>query len=101
MARKLSITVPDDLAERLDREPDAEAFLIETARTRVRAEEFRAMLTEQGMVVTPGGRARAAARLAQAAAEWPPERFAAVREQVRQNVAGMFTEPPGRQAPAA
>lgn len=54
------------------------------------AAEFRAELARRGMVITEEGRARARARLAQAAAEWPPERFAALRERTRQEVAKMF-----------
>lgn len=53
------------------------------------AERFRAELARRGMVITEEGRARARARLAAAAAEWPPERFAALRERSRQGAADL------------
>lgn len=58
--------------------------------TRSPADQFRAELARRGIVITEEGRARARARLAKAAAEWPPERFAALRERTRQAVAEMF-----------
>lgn len=99
--RKLSISVPEDVAERLEQEPNTSAFLVDTVRARMRAEQFRAELARRGMTLTPEGRANAAARLAQAEADWPTERFTALREHARQSAADMLHEPTGQQAPAA
>lgn len=99
--RKLSISVPEDVAERLEREPNTSAFLVDTVRARMRAEAFRAMLAERGITITPEARARAAARLAHAEAEWPAERFDATRDHARHTTAATLTPPPGQQASAA
>lgn len=58
------------------------------------AERFRAELARRGMVITEEGRARARAKLDAAAAAWPPERFAALRERSRRGAAEMFGRTP-------
>ncbi|GGM40144.1 hypothetical protein GCM10011608_26220 [Micromonospora sonchi] len=82
--RKLSISVPEDVAERLERESNTSAFLVNTVRARMRLENLTTMHEEFGITVTPEGVARARARRAAVEAEWTPERRAAVREHARQ-----------------
>jgi hypothetical protein len=45
-------------------------------------EDTVAMLAAVGITVTEEGKARARAKLAEARANWPPERFAALREEL-------------------
>lgn len=94
--RKMSISVPPDVAARLDREPNASAFLVEAARVRMRSEALDAELAGRQMRVTPEGRARAAAERAAVGAEWTPERYAAARERSRRAAAEKLDD----QAPA-
>ena len=61
MTRKLAISVPDDVAERLDREPNVSAFIAETVRRRMTGERVRAALGRAGFTVTDQGVARAGA----------------------------------------
>ena len=100
--RKLSISVPPDVAARLDREDNVSAFITNTVRARVRAEEMTAILRDRGMVPTSDGVARAAARRATVEAEWPAERYAQVRERVRREIeAERQADERGQQAAAA
>lgn len=91
--RKISISVPEDVATRLDREPNASAYLVDAARARMRSEELGALLAERAMTVTAEGRARAAAVRAAVTADWPPERWEQVRERTRREAQEMFTQP--------
>ena len=63
MTRKLSITLPDDVAEHLDNVPNASAYIAEAIRRRRRSERTRAMLASHGVEVTDEGIAAAGARL--------------------------------------
>lgn len=81
--RKLSISVPPDVAARLEREPNASAFLVEAARARMRSEGLDAELSARQMRVTAEGRARAAGRRAAVDADWTPDRYEAARERSR------------------
>jgi hypothetical protein len=58
MTRRLTISVPDDIAERIDREPNASAFIADLVRKKTRNEAFIAYLKEE-MGVTDEGMARA------------------------------------------
>jgi hypothetical protein len=84
--RKLSISVPADVAERLEREPNASAYLVDAARALMRREALAAELAHQGIQVTEEGVARAKAARAAVDAAWPPERYQAVRERVQRAV---------------
>jgi hypothetical protein len=92
--RKISISVPPDVAARLDREANASAYLVEAARARMRSEELSAVLAERGMTVTPEGRARAAATRAAVMADWPPERWEELRERIRREAREMVDPNP-------
>ncbi|MFU8874724.1 hypothetical protein [Micromonospora sp. SL4-19] len=93
--RKLSISVPPDVAERLEREPNASAYLVHAARVLMRREALDAELTHQGITVTDGGVARARAARAAVDAAWPSERYQAVRDRVRR---AADEEPPAASA---
>ncbi|MFC0032025.1 hypothetical protein ACFFMM_21135 [Micromonospora chaiyaphumensis] len=82
--RKLSISVPPDVAERLEREPNASAFLVHAARALMRREALDAELAHQGVTVTEEGVARARAARAAVDVAWPAERYQAIRERARQ-----------------
>jgi hypothetical protein len=97
--RKLSISVPSDVAERLEREPNASAYLVDAARALMRREALAAELAHQGIQVTEDGVTRAKAARAAVDAAWPPERYQAVRERVRHAVRDEAGGNP--QAPAA
>ncbi len=55
MTRKLSITVPDDVAEILDREENASAYITESVRMRQKREDVKAFLARHGYNVTDEG----------------------------------------------
>lgn len=100
--RKLSISVPADVAERLDRAPNASGYVTDAVRARVRAEQVDDLLASQGIVVTPERRAQAAAARARARAAWTPERWEQLQDRVRREVQEMFGgDSPATQAPAA
>ncbi|MGH3681782.1 MAG: hypothetical protein ACRDT2_16235 [Natronosporangium sp.] len=55
MTRKLSISVPDDVAAELDRVDNASAYIAEAVRLRRRRERTREMLERHGVPVTDEG----------------------------------------------
>jgi hypothetical protein len=55
MTRKLSISVPDDVAEHLDHVSNASAYITEAVRLRRKREHVRAMLERHGVPVTDEG----------------------------------------------
>jgi hypothetical protein len=63
MTRKIAISVPDDVAARLEREPNVSAFVAESVRIRMAAESVRETMVAAGFELTHQGRARAAAEL--------------------------------------
>lgn len=79
MRRRLTISVPSDVAERLNREPNASAYVVQTVRARIRADAVRAELAAAGITVTEAGAARARARRLAVEADWPRERRDAAR----------------------
>jgi hypothetical protein len=60
MTRKIAISVPDDVAVRLEREPNVSAFIADTVRRRMAAEHVRKALQDAGFAVTDEGVDRAA-----------------------------------------
>ncbi|PYC65423.1 hypothetical protein C7C45_29165 [Micromonospora arborensis] len=83
--RKLSISVPPDVAERLERESNASAYITQAVRDRMRLDALDAELAHQGIQITEQGVAEARARRAAVEADWSPERRRAVRERARQH----------------
>jgi hypothetical protein len=68
MTRRITITLPDEIAERLDVEPNASAFIARAITEYTRAERTWDMLRQTGYVPTPESRARARKRLDDAGA---------------------------------
>ncbi|MFI6824203.1 hypothetical protein ACIBJE_25170 [Micromonospora sp. NPDC050187] len=99
--RKLSISVPADVADRLDAESNASAYIVGAVRARMRLEQLEVILARRGMTVTAEGRARAAAAMANAEAEWTTERRAELRERSRQGAEVLLDTPASRRASAA
>jgi Arc/MetJ-type ribon-helix-helix transcriptional regulator len=64
MTRKFSITLPDDLAELLDDQENASAFIADALRHHRQREDVRTFLARQGYRVTDEGVARMHTRLA-------------------------------------
>jgi hypothetical protein len=76
MTRRLTISVPDDVAERIDREPNASAFIAELIRRSSRFDSLQAYLRDE-LGVTEEGKSRARARILGARIEAnDPERAA-------------------------
>jgi hypothetical protein len=73
MTRKLAISVPDDVAERLARESNVSAFIVESVRRRMGAESVRKALTEAGFHLTDEGIAEAGRHLDELRAGITPE----------------------------
>jgi hypothetical protein len=81
MTQRITVSLPDDLAERLGREGNVSAYVAEALRERIEREQTRRLLTEHGFPpVTDEGVARARERRLAAAARMTPERYAALRE---------------------
>jgi hypothetical protein len=97
--RKLSISVPPDVAERLEQEPNASAYIVQAVRDRMRLDALDAELAHAGIQITEQGVAQARARRASVEADWPAERRQAVRDRVRQHMLDETTDAP--QQPAA
>jgi post-segregation antitoxin (ccd killing protein) len=98
--RKLSISVPPDVAARLDQEANVSAFVTDTLRARIRREEYDAILAERGMTLTPEGLARAAER--RLAAGQPSSAYPQIRDRIRRELdTQRQADQRGRQAPAA
>jgi hypothetical protein len=91
MTRKIAISVPDDVAARLEREPNVSAFVAESVRIRMAAESVREAMTAAGFALTPQGRASAAAELDALHAGVTPElrrEAAELKSQLRRGRAG-------------
>ncbi|MBF9134993.1 hypothetical protein I0C86_39635 [Plantactinospora sp. S1510] len=78
----MTVSLPDDVAQRLEQEPNASAFVAEAIRQRMVREQGRQLLADQGFNITDEGVARARARLAEADAKWTPERRQQLRERM-------------------
>lgn len=63
MTRKISISLPDDVASHLDTVANKSAYIAEAVRRRLRAERLGALMREHGQV-TPDAAARLRARQA-------------------------------------
>ncbi|MBM0205842.1 hypothetical protein ACIA47_32150 [Micromonospora sp. NPDC051227] len=73
MTKKITISLPDDLAERLALEPNVSAFVADSLRSRVAGEKTREILRSVGFKLTDEGLARAHAEMEQAKASITPE----------------------------
>jgi hypothetical protein len=76
MSKRVTVNLPDDVADRLGREPNASAYVTEALRERMEREQTRALLTDHGIPVTREGVAQARQRRLAAGARMTPERRA-------------------------
>jgi hypothetical protein len=80
MSKRVTVNLPDDVADRLGHEPNASAYVTQAVRERMDRERTHELLTEHGIPVTDDGVARARQRRLAAGAKMTPER----REELRQ-----------------
>jgi hypothetical protein len=73
MTKKIAISVPDDVADRLAREPNVSAFVTESVRRRMSAERVRSAMTNLGITLTDEGVANAGRKLDELQASITPE----------------------------
>jgi hypothetical protein len=78
MTQRITVSLPDELAEHLSRQGNVSAYIATVLRDRIAREETRRLLTEHGFPpVTEEGIARARHR--RLAATVTPERYAQLR----------------------
>lgn len=73
MTKKLAISVPDDVADRLAREPNVSAFVTEAVRRRMASEKTREMLAAVGFEITDEDIAETRAEMERLRASITPE----------------------------
>jgi hypothetical protein len=73
MTKKIAISVPDDVADRLAKEPNVSAFITESVRRRMLAERVRRSMTDAGITLTDEGLANAGRKLDELQASITPE----------------------------
>lgn len=73
MTKKIAISVPDDVAERLEQESNVSAYITEAVRRRMAGEQVRRVLAAAGRPVSEEGVARAKARMDALRATVTPE----------------------------
>jgi hypothetical protein len=80
MSKRVTVNLPDDVADRLGLETNASAYVTDALRERMEREQTRALLAEHGFPpITDEGIARAKQRRLAAGAKVTPER----REELR------------------
>jgi hypothetical protein len=79
MTTRVTVNLPDDVAGKLDAEPDADAYVTEAVRERMGREQTSALLAEHGFEITDEGRARARRRLDEARERMTPARWENLR----------------------
>lgn len=79
MTQRVTVSLPDDVAARLQHEGNASAYVTEAVRQRMNRENNARHLAAHGFTTTPEGRERARQRLAEARARMTPERRAELR----------------------
>lgn len=82
MTKKIAISIPDDVAERLSSVDNVSAYVTEAVRRRMQGEETRAALRRLGFNITDEGVSRMRERLREMEEHATPERFAAARERL-------------------
>jgi hypothetical protein len=80
MTRKLAISLPDGIAERLDREKNVSAYIAETLQRRIDHERTLEMLAEAGYSFTDAEMDEAYTRIVDARRQVTPEWIAAADE---------------------
>jgi hypothetical protein len=84
MSKRVTVNVPDDVAERLGDVSNVSAYVTEAVRAEMAREETRRLLTEHGFPpITEEGLARARARIAEVRERMTPERYEELRRRGR------------------
>lgn len=91
MTRRVTVSLPDHIAARLDQEPNVSAFVAEALEGKMRGERVLRQLAADGVDVTDEGLARTRERLSELDSQWTPERRRALRDARRQRVRGQLT----------
>jgi hypothetical protein len=73
MTRKIAVSLPDDVADRVAQEDNASAFIAESVRRRMAGEQTRAVLHNLGFELTDESMAHARAELQAARDSVTPE----------------------------
>jgi hypothetical protein len=73
MTKKITVSLPDDVAERLESEPNVSAFVADAVRRRMGAEQMRRALQDLGFNITDEGLAEARRELDALDAKITPE----------------------------
>ncbi|MFB9239513.1 hypothetical protein ACFFWC_28935 [Plantactinospora siamensis] len=73
MTKKIAISIPDDVAERLEREPNVSAFITRAVRRQMAGETTRETLRSVGFRLTDEGLTEAGRKLDDAQAKITPE----------------------------
>jgi metal-responsive CopG/Arc/MetJ family transcriptional regulator len=84
MTRRITITLPDELAARLDLESNASAFIAKALIEYTRTERTWEMLRKSGYIPTPESRARARQKMDDARARVTPESLAESERRFRE-----------------
>jgi len=85
MSKRVTVSLPDDVAERLGRELNASAYVTDALRERMEREQGLAQLAAHfgPEILSEESRARGRARLAAMDAKWTPQRREQLRRQSR------------------
>ena len=73
MTKKITVSLPDDVAERLESEPNVSAYVADAVRRRMGAEQMRRALQDLGFNITDEGMAEARRELDALDAKITPE----------------------------
>jgi hypothetical protein len=76
VTKKITVSLPDDVAERLEQEKNVSAYVADSIRVTMAAEHTRRVLTELGFDLSEEGMAEARAKLDEARAKITPELIA-------------------------
>lgn len=80
MTQRVTVSLPDDVAARLEAESNVSAYVAEAVRDRMARERTNALLAAHGFAVTEEGRQRARQRLADARDRMTTQRWEKLRE---------------------
>jgi post-segregation antitoxin (ccd killing protein) len=84
MSKRVTVNVPDDVAERLGEVSNVSAYVTEAVRSEMAREETRRLLAEHGFPpISEEGLARARAKLDEVRSRMTPERYAELRRRGR------------------
>jgi predicted transcriptional regulator len=73
MTRRITISVPDHVADRLGKEDNASAYVTRAVEREMSGESVRRQLAEQGVVITDAGRHRTHRQVSEALETFDPQ----------------------------